>query len=107
MRSLVMTIGLVLLTTSCATTRVVQKRHQKSGVIMVKDGIIGDARADAKKLMADNCGRKRPVVVEEGEAVVGSTTDGRERKSVLFKGVSYGSSETRNVTEWQLKYVCK
>ena len=106
---IVIFLSSVLILASCASTRVVKKRSGKSGVIMVKEGMFGDARADAKQLMKDNCGRKKPVIAEEGEAVVGSDTRGSERKRKgWFKtNVTYGSSETRDVTEWRIKYRCK
>jgi len=77
---------------------------------MVKEGMFGDARADAQSLMRENCGHKRPVVIEEGEAVVGASTSGSERKRRrLFsrKKETYATSETRDVTEWRIKYKCK
>lgn len=89
---------------ACATTRVVKTQPGQGGEIMVQEGLIGDARSDAKKKMASNCGRKKPVVTEEGEAVIGS----RSRKDTQL--TSWGSSsagETEQKTEWRIKYRCR
>lgn len=74
---------------------------------MVQEGIFGDAHADAKAHMKANCGRKKPIVVEEGEAVVGTDTRGSKRKDVGIFGEEVSNSESRNITEWRIKYKCK
>ena len=95
--------------TNCASTRVVKQRPGKSGIIMVREGMIGDARSEAKSIMKRNCGHKRPIVIEEGEAVVGSSTRGTARtgKGLFGLKTTRGRSKTRNVTEWRVKYKCK
>lgn len=93
-------IGLHLL--ACATIREVKKAPGKGGVIMVQEGIGGDARADAKQKMKENCGLKTPVILEEGEEVIGST--GRNYNS---KSSWWDTSESEDKREWRIKYKCK
>ena len=80
----------------CASIREVKKSPGKGGVITVHEGIGGDARSMAKERMKENCGSKQPVVTEEGEAVVGtsSTTSG-------------SSTDSEDKREWRLTYKCK
>lgn len=87
---------------ACATIREVKKSPGKSGIIMVQEGIGGDARADAKQKMKENCGGKTPVILEEGEAVIGSTNSGHNSDSIWFS-----SSESEDKREWRIKYKCK
>jgi hypothetical protein len=92
----------VIFAGSCASIREVKKTPGKGGEIMVSEGIGGDARADAKQVMKENCGSKSPVIIEEGEAVVGSSYRGDNNKHSLF---STGESEDKR--EWRIKYKCK
>ena len=89
---------------ACATTRVVKTQPGQGGEIMVREGLIGDARSDAKKKMSSNCGRKKPVVTEEGEAVIGSRYNSDLQ---LTKWGSSTASDTENKTEWRVKYRCR
>ena len=93
---------------SCATTRVVQTQPQKGGTIAVHDGLIGDARSDAKAKMKANCPKGRYQIVEEGEAKVGSSSRGNSDSKKTNYGITLTStdSETRDVTEWRIKYRC-
>lgn len=88
----------------CATTRVVKKQPNVGGVIMVQEGIYGNARADADKIMRENCGRKKPVILEEGEAVVGTSTRGSEHTGKNSKSVNASTVDAR---EWRITYKCK
>lgn len=102
-----------LLMAGCATTRVVKTKPGSGGEIMIQESFIGDARADAKKQMRSNCGRKKPVITEEGEAVIGSDTRSETRggskseKFGLTTLASSSDSSTRQSTEWRVKYRCK
>jgi len=102
-----LTLALVVVSaaalSACATTRVVKKQPGKGGEIMVQEGIWGDARADAQKQMKSNCGKKKPVVTEEGEAVVGSTSTSKKDKSKYGSTTSTDSEDKR---EWRIKYRC-
>jgi hypothetical protein len=93
------------LAAGCATTRVVKQRPGSGGEIMVKEGFFGDARADATKKMKSNCGRRKIVILEEGEAVIGSRTEGEKKKTSW--GAVANSSRTEQETEWRIKYKCK
>ena len=96
------------LLSSCATTRVVQTQPQKGGVIAVKEGLIGDARKDAKAKMKSNCPKGRYQILEEGVATVGSKSRGTADKQKVRHGLTLTSteSETHDVTEWRIKYRC-
>lgn len=85
---------------SCASIREVKKAPGKGGEIMVSEGIGGDARADAKQKMKENCGSKTPVIVEEGEAVIGASYSGSK-----YSLTERGDSEDKR--EWRIKYKCK
>jgi hypothetical protein len=92
------------LSTGCATTRVVKTQPGQGGEIMVQEGLFGDARTDAKKKMASNCGRKKAAITEEGEAVVGTRS---HKDTQLTNWGSSSSGETDNKTEWRIKYRCR
>ena len=93
---LTITSMLVGIFSSCASIREVKKSPGKGGEIMIQEGIGGDARADAKQVMKENCGAKSPVIVEEGEAVIGTKH---------HAGKHFGESEDKR--EWRIKYRCK
>jgi len=101
-------INLLAVVSACATTRVVQSQPRRGGVIAVKEGLIGDARKDAKALMSSNCPRGRYEIVEEGEHRVGRSTSGSGRSDTGKRGsiFSTSSSEERDVNEWRIKYRC-
>lgn len=94
----------ILAIVGCATTRVVKTQPGSGGEIMVHEGMIGDARGDANKKMKANCGRKKPVVTEEGEAVIGSHTNADTSKQTW--GLTT-SARTEQETEWRVKYKCR
>ena len=91
----------------CATTRVVTSKPGKGGVIAIHEGLFGDARADAKKKMKSNCGKKKPEITEEGEAKVGShtSTNGSTKKGKVIDDSS-SESDSTDKTEWRLTYKC-
>lgn len=88
----------------CATTRVVKSQPGQGGEIMVQEGLFGDARADAKKKMSANCGRKRATITEEGEAVIGTRS---QADLHLTKWGSTTAADTTEKTEWRVKYRCR
>ena len=93
---------------SCSHARVVQLEPGRGGVIALSSRDSQGARQRAERLMADNCGRNEFQIVQEGEAVVGSTTSspftaGRVSRNV---GVGFGTSSSRDSTEWRLQYRC-
>lgn len=103
---------------SCATARVEELEPGVGGVITVSPPQDPEARSKAKALMADNCGKKKAVIVKEGYAVVGTQASGSEETSPssstnLFTGKKVNSTHTSsNVTtsqvkEWRLTYKCK
>lgn len=92
-------VVLIALVAACATTREVKKSPGKGGVITVHEGIFGDARSMAKQTMKENCGAKKPVVVEEGEAVIGTSTTSRS-------GEWSSSSDSEDKREWRITYKC-
>jgi hypothetical protein len=94
----------LLLASSCAHTRVVKTQPGKGGEIMVQEGLIGDARSDAKKKMKSNCGRRKAQILEEGEAVVGKSRRGDTQQT---KYGSATSEDEHDKTEWRIKYKCK
>jgi hypothetical protein len=89
---------------ACATTRVVKTQPGKGGEIMVQEGIFGDARADANKKMKANCGKRKPEIQEEGEAVVGKH---KSSDTQLTKWGAVTSGDEDDKTEWRIKYRCK
>lgn len=86
----------VISAAGCATIREVKKTPGKGGVITVQEGIGGDARDMAKQKMKENCGSKPPVVMEEGEAVIGTESH------------SYSNlTDSEDKREWRITYKCK
>ena len=93
---------------ACATTRVVQTQPERGGVIAVHESLIGDARADAITKMKANCPKGKYKIVQEGEAKVGSNSSSNGDSKSLKHGLVLTSTEsqTRDVTEWRIKYRC-
>ncbi len=94
---------MVGMTFSCAHARVVKSQPGKGGLIAVGKGMFGDARAEADLEMRRNCGSKRPVILEEGEHVVGTSTSTDNKRT---KRGSRSTGTTRDRTEWRIKYKC-
>ena len=93
-------LALGFLSLSCATIREVKKVPGKSGVVTVHEGMGGDAREMARQKMRENCGAQEPVVVEEGEAVVGKTSEKRMGSYATI-------TDMEDKREWRLTYKCK
>ena len=111
-----LTLGLCILSFSCATVRVVKAKPGKGGTIALHKGIMGEpAEEQADRIMSQQCPRGYRVI-EEGEAVVGSETNFNGTSSSSKTGSSNrsnsvsemsGSSSTSDVTEWRITYKCK
>jgi hypothetical protein len=86
---------------ACGTARLVKTSPGKGGEIAVA-GDREKAMEQARAMMANTCGSKKPEVVEEGEAVIGETTN---RSGSMFS--TYGTSNTQQRTEWRIKFECK
>ncbi len=103
----VVIVCVLLILAGCATARVVSSQPGKGGVIAVNPPNDADARSKAEELMRANCHGKKFEIVEEGEAVIGTTSYGHENtslsKSSLFSSTS---QETENKTEWRMSYRC-
>lgn len=109
-KELIQAVLLILLSVGCATIREVKKQPGKGGVITVKEGIFGDARGDAMQVMKETCRAKKPVVVEEGEVVVGSSTSTRSsttRSSNRLTTEGSSTTESEDKLEWRITYKCK
>jgi hypothetical protein len=110
LKELIPAVALILLSVGCATIREVKKQPGKGGVIMVQEGVFGDARSDAGQVMKENCRAKKPVVVEEGEVVVGSSTTTRSsttRSANRSTTEGSSSSDAEDKREWRITYKCK
>lgn len=94
----------------CAHVRLVKKRPGRGGVIAVENGLFETYDEKAEGAMSRACRGKGYTVVEEGETVVGTKTQGakasKKGKSILWSRLEKNSSETRNVTEWRIKFKC-
>lgn len=112
----------------CSTVpyaREVKKRPADGGVIALRSAHTTEDRAHADSLMRTNCGSNQARIMEEGEIVIGQRTNSDARTSnersessgfsiggVKFGGASdpyqrtSGSSETTQMTEWQISYQC-
>lgn len=107
MKSVFLTVfvaATILTLVSCAHARVVKSQPGKGGTVAVGKGLFGDARAEADLEMRRNCGSKRPVIVEESEHVVGTSTSTDNKRT---KRGSRSTGETRDKTEWRIKYKCE
>jgi len=105
----------LLIVTSLATgctfgnARVV--RETKSGGEIALEGMRDEAQKKADAVMASKCPSGFEVD-EQGEAVVGSTTDSQtqagSRSGFTFgRPTSNTQSSSRDATEWRIKYHCK
>jgi hypothetical protein len=87
------------------SARVVQ-RNQTGGVLALA-GWPDKSNQAAHAKMAAHCGPANYTIVEESEAVIGSSTSGSgEATSVAGVLLQTKSSETQNKTEPRLSYVC-
>lgn len=110
MKALLLSVSTIALLSGCATTRNVEYAPGKSGTVAVKEGIFGDARADADKKMRANCNGRKYTIIKEGESVIGHNTTNNKNGggfSLINFGDTEGDSSTRNATEWRIKYRCK
>jgi hypothetical protein len=90
----------------CGTARVVQRNP--SGGVVALQGDRNLALQKAHQQMAGHCGPGAYRILQEGEEVVGSETQGKENTAATKEGgtVTRTGSETRNVTEWRIQYEC-
>ncbi|MCT8334487.1 hypothetical protein NUH30_12460 [Leptospira sp. 85282-16] len=119
-----LTIGILTFSIfNCATARVVSSKPGEGGTVALTSGFLkaDEAKAEANNFMATNCGSKQVKILQEGEVVVGTTTNvnqntnvNAQRNNTSFTktntNVSIAStqtSNTRNVTEWQIEYACQ
>lgn len=117
-------IGLILIgfLINCASAKVITSKPGEGGTIAVTKGMSGEeAQQNAKNMMASNCGSKKVKVVKEGEVVVGTQTDVKQdtnfnansQNKSLTKATTSGNvsttqtATTKNITEWQIEYVCQ
>src|SRR5262245_45030584 len=66
----------------CATARNVSMQPGKGGVVAVQPANDPEARTKAEDIMRSTCQGKRWEIVEEGEQVVGSRTNGSGNASL-------------------------
>lgn len=90
----------------CSSYRVVQKTPD-SGVLALQ-GDRNAAHEKAEQYMASQCPGGYDIV-EEGEAVVGSTTQQQTSGGKTFFGAPAlnTTSNSHDTTEWRVKYKCK
>ncbi len=108
--------------------RDVKRKPMESGIVALKLEHRDEDRAKATEMMAANCGTKKPVILEEGEVVVGQTTQtngntdyhrgssGKQVGSLFGMPITSGASNPGNSTsetattnaikEWQIAYNC-
>ena len=121
---LFVSLGL-LAVTSCAydpsSARSVSMKPGKGGILTLSPHEDPRARAKADTLMAQTCSGKKAEILEEGDAVVGtSTSSNTEQRSgsasgIKIAGIGFGGSNpnaqtdsvAKNVTEWRITYECK
>ena len=103
--------------------RAVSRQPGQGGVIALRSNHRQEDRDLAKTKMAQNCGGQKVAILNEGEIVIGSTTQSRSEAhrgnkrqvgSLFGTPVTSGhdgevntSSETVQKKEWQIKYSCK
>jgi hypothetical protein len=105
-KSLVMFVSLALVACS-GTYRVVRKTTSGGEVALV--GPQESAREKADEYMRGQCPTGFDVV-EEGEAVVGSTTTARTAdggKNLFGQPTSTTHADSTDKREWRIKYQCK
>ncbi len=99
---------LAIALSGCATARLVSQQPGKGGVIAVIPTGNAEARQKAQVIMDANCGSKKSEITEEGEVVIGTTSNSSGNTS-LYGKKSIGTSTTTNTTqqtEWRLTYKC-
>ena len=102
MKTAAILVFFALILNSCATTRQIRVVPGKEGEIMVREGVIGDARAEARTIMKSNCGKKSPEILEEGEHVVGKISNSEEKRR-NSKSITK-QARTEDMREWRIKY---
>ena len=107
---LLVACGAMILGGCVGTIRMV-KKTQTGGVIAIA-GLREDAMKKATAAMAQHCGGAY-TVVEEGEIVVGTSTQsgestnyGSNKTGTQASTSSRSSSTTRDATEYRITYVC-
>jgi hypothetical protein len=127
--NLIIFLGTALILNSCAGmnkyrpyARNVKKKPGRSGVVALKLEHRKEDRDLAKSFMKDNCGTKKSKILDEGEVVIGTTTNSnsksREGGTSNF-GSLFGiplktqtadstskTSTTTQEKEWQITYKC-
>lgn len=96
----------------CSGIRVVRSSPEGGEIALL--GMRDDAMETARQEMASNCGGPgRYRILEQGEVVVGQTTQGqatadtdRSRRRRGSRTVVTTSETTQDVTEWRVKYAC-
>lgn len=122
-------ITLSLLLNSCAGmnkyrpyARNVKKKPGRSGVVALKLEHRKEDRDLAKSFMNENCGKKKLNILDEGEVVIGTTTNSKSKTreggtsnfgslfGVPLKTQSADSTSQTSTTtqekEWQISYKC-
>lgn len=97
--------------TGCGTARLVRSSPGKGGEVALQ-GLRDKAQEQANGMMQQVCGTKSPEIVEEGEAVIGSTTteNGSSSLDPWRKNQTTrtsNTSESTQKTEWRIKFECR
>ncbi|MCX6123197.1 MAG: hypothetical protein NTV34_00365 [Proteobacteria bacterium] len=104
-----------------STARSVQTKPGKGGVLTLNPPSDPKARAKADEIMHQTCAAKKAEITEEGEAVVGTTTNSNTEHNsgggggIKVAGLGFGStspstnseSTQKQLTEWRITYECK
>ncbi len=93
-------VGLFMSLTGCASLKEVKKSPGKGGIITLADGTDRGAKAEARLRMKETCGKKTPIILEEGDSVPGSS----EYTAPHPWSLTPESAEAR---EWRIKYKCR
>ena len=99
-------LGTLGVLSGCSGYRVVQVHPGKDGIV----ALLGDrdaAREKATGYMNEQCPGGFDVV-EEGEAVVGETSNSQSQGTQTIFGPAVNTqTSTRQQTEWRIRYQCK
>jgi hypothetical protein len=130
MKKVILALAAAAVLAGCQTmpyqpyARAVKVEPQTAGVIALKNDHRDEDRAKAQSMMEQNCAGKTVKVLEEGEVVIGTTTDAKASHASGQDGQKVGSlfgipistastdpststsSTTMQKTEWQIKYKC-
>ena len=119
-------LAALLSVVSCAydptSARSVAMKPGKGGVVTLSHHDDPRSRAKGDEIMNRTCAGKKVEVVEEGEAVVGSSKRSNTENNnnhgsggIKVAGIGFGSpsstsstdAEERQITEWRVTYECK